>query len=66
MEERMFIDDAPKKPKPEQLFPRDISEASVGTMQEYLVALEEEIARVQREIDSRGGAKTKAEALFKR
>ena len=63
--ENMFIDDAPKKPKPEQIFPRDISEASVGAMEEYLVELDTEIARVKREIDKRGGAKAKAEAFFK-
>jgi uncharacterized small protein (DUF1192 family) len=61
----MFIDDAPKKPRPEQIFPRDISEASVAAMEEYLAELDAEIARVKREIDKRGGAKAKAEAFFK-
>lgn len=61
----MFIDDAPKKPKPEQIFPRDISEASVAAMEEYLAALDAEIARVKGEIDKRGGSKARAEAFFK-
>ena len=60
----MFLDDAPPKPKPEQMFPRNISEASVAAMQEYLVELDAEIARVKAEIDKRGSVKAKAEAFF--
>lgn len=60
----MFLDDAPPKPKPEQMFPRNISEASVGQMQEYIVELKDEIVRVEKEIEKRGGARAKAEAFF--
>jgi uncharacterized small protein (DUF1192 family) len=60
----MFLDDAPPKPKPEQMFPRNISEASVAAMEEYIVELKEEIARVEKEIEKRGGIKAKAEAFF--
>ncbi|MFZ4124759.1 MAG: DUF1192 family protein [Rickettsiales bacterium] len=60
----MFLDDAPAKPKPESVFPRNISEASVAQMQEYLVELDAEIARVKAEIDKRGSVKAKAEAFF--
>lgn len=60
----MFLDDAPQKPKPEQIFPRDISEASVAAMQEYLLELDAEIVRVKAEIEKRGSVKAKAEAFF--
>lgn len=61
----MFIDDAPRKPKPEAVFPRDISESSVAAMEEYLLELDAEIARVKQEINKRSGAKAKAEAFFR-
>jgi uncharacterized small protein (DUF1192 family) len=60
----MFLDDAPPKPKPEQMFPRNITEASVAAMQEYLVELDAEIVRVKAEIEKRGSVKAKAEAFF--
>ena len=60
----MFLDDAPPKPKPEQMFPRNISEASVEAMREYIVELKDEIVRVEKEIEKRGGARAKAEAFF--
>ncbi|MBN8543814.1 MAG: DUF1192 domain-containing protein [Alphaproteobacteria bacterium] len=60
----MFLDDAPPKPKPEQMFPRNITESSVAAMQEYLVELDAEIARVKAEIEKRGSVKAKAEAFF--
>lgn len=60
----MFLDDAPPKPKPEQMFPRNISEASVAAMQEYIVELKEEITRVEAEIKKRGDVRSKAESFF--
>jgi len=60
----MFLDDAPAKPKPESVFPRNISEASVEQMQEYIVELKDEINRTEKEIEKRGGARAKAEAFF--
>lgn len=60
----MFLDDAPPKPKPEQMFPRNIVDASVEAMHEYIVELKDEIVRVEKEIEKRGGARAKAEAFF--
>ena len=60
----MFLDDAPPKPKPENLFPRNITDASVAQMQEYIVELKDEIVRVEKEIEKRGSVKAKAEAFF--
>lgn len=54
----------PKHLQP-QLFPRKLDGLAVASMQEYIVELEAEIAKVRTEIDKRGGVKAKADALFK-
>ncbi|MES2984618.1 MAG: DUF1192 domain-containing protein [Pseudomonadota bacterium] len=61
----MFIDDdLPKhmQPKP---FPRKLEGVSVEHMREYRQELLDEIAKIDAEIDSRGGVRAKAESLFK-
>lgn len=58
----MFEEELPKRPAQE--FPLKLEGMSVAAMREYLVALDEEKARVQAEIDKRGGVKAAAEALF--
>lgn len=47
-----------------QLFPRKLDNESVAAMQAYLRELDEEKARVQREIDHRGSHRAAADALF--
>ena len=53
------------KSKAPQLFPRNIDGFSVQQMQDYIRELQAEIAKVQKEIDSRDSVRAKAEALFK-
>ncbi len=48
-----------------QTFPRVLEGLSVAAMEEYLGDLEAERQRVKLEIDTRGGHKAAAEALFK-
>lgn len=52
------------KSKRPQMFPRNIDGMSVSQMQEYIAELNTEIAKLQREIDKRGGVRSAAEALF--
>lgn len=52
------------KSKRPQIFPRNIDGLGVVQMQEYIAELNAEVAKVQREIDKRGGMKNAAEALF--
>ena len=52
------------KSKRPQVFPRNIDGLGVVQMQEYIAELNAEVAKVQREIDKRGGMKNAAEALF--
>ncbi len=61
----MFIDDDLPKHKQPQPFPRKLDGMAVEHMREYMVELEEEIAKIKTEIEKRGGVKAKAEALFK-
>lgn len=60
----MFQDDQelPRK-KPELVF-RQLDTLSVKALEEYLVELENEIARTRAELAKRGGAKAAAEAFF--
>lgn len=60
----MFEEEEIAKSKRPQMFPRDVTEASVGQMQEYIAELEAEIAKVKKEIEKRGGARAKAEDFF--
>jgi uncharacterized small protein (DUF1192 family) len=60
----MFIDDElPKhmQPKP---FPRKLEGVSVAHLKEYRAELMDEIAKIDAEIESRGGVRAAAEGLF--
>ena len=60
----MFDDDLePRTKKPK---PKDLSLFSVEDLEEYIVALEQEVVRAKDEIARRRKQKTGAEALFKR
>lgn len=61
----MFDEDLPRKPVP--LFtPAKLEGRSVEEMKEYISELRVEAARVEGEIEKRGGHKNAAEALFKK
>jgi len=61
----MFEDlDLPKSKHP-QPFPRKLEGMAIEHMREYKAELEAEIAKIDAEIDSRGGVRAKAESLFK-
>ena len=62
----MFDDDDLPKSKMPQPFPRPLQGMSVGHMKDYRVELLVEIARVDEEIEARGGMKHAAEGLFKK
>lgn len=47
------------------VFPRTLEGMSVASMKDYIVDLEAEIAKVKAEINTRGGVRAQAEALFK-
>ena len=57
------IEELPKhlQPKP---FPRKLEGVSVAHMREYRAELEEEIAKIDAEIEKRGGVRAQAEGLF--
>jgi hypothetical protein len=61
----MMLDDELPRHKHPQTFPRKPDGMSVEQMREYIAELEAEAAKFQKEIDSRGGVKAKADALFK-
>lgn len=61
----MFLDDELAREKHPQTFPRKLDGLAVEQMRDYIRELEAEIAKVQAEIDKRGGVKAKAESLFK-
>ncbi|MFZ4541089.1 MAG: DUF1192 domain-containing protein [Rickettsiales bacterium] len=61
----MFIDDDLPKHKQPQPFPRKLEGMSVQHMREYKEELEAEIAKIDAEINSRGGVRAQAENLFK-
>lgn len=44
---------------------QDLSQLSVGELQERIVQLQAEIARLETELKSKGATKAAAEALFK-
>lgn len=57
-------DDEIAKAKRPITFPRSPEGMSVTQMQEYISDLKAEITKFEREIESRGGLKSAAEALF--
>jgi uncharacterized small protein (DUF1192 family) len=61
----MFIDDDLPKHKQPEPFPRKLVGKSVEEMREYRAELVEEIAKIDAEIESRGGVRAQAENLFK-
>lgn len=61
----MFIDDDLPKHKQPEPFPRKLEGKSVSQLKEYREELVAEIAKIDAEIESRGGVKAQAEALFK-
>ena len=61
----MFEDDDLPKHKLPQPFPRKLEGMAVEHMREYRAELEAEIAKIDAEIDSRGGVRAQAESLFK-
>jgi uncharacterized small protein (DUF1192 family) len=60
----MFEDDLPKHKQPLP-FPRKLDGMAVEHMREYRAELEAEIAKIDAEIDKRGGVRDAAEKLFK-
>ncbi len=62
----MFIDDDLPKHKQPQPFPRKLDGMSVTHMKDYKVELLVEIAKIDKEIEERGGVKNAAEDLFKK
>lgn len=61
----MFMDDDLPKEKHPEPFPRKLEGLSVTQMKDYKVELLVEIAKIDTEIEARGGVKAQAEALFK-
>jgi uncharacterized small protein (DUF1192 family) len=61
----MFIDDDLPKHKQPEPFPRKLVGKSVEEMREYRAELLEAIAKIDAEIESRGGVRAQAENLFK-
>ncbi|QJE74761.1 DUF1192 domain-containing protein [Aerophototrophica crusticola] len=60
----MELDDLlPRNQKPK---PRDLSALSVGELEEYIAAMEAEIARVRETIRAKRDVRGAAEAFFKR
>jgi len=59
-----FIDENEPQHVQPQLFPRKLEGKSVKEMEIYITELEEEIVKVRKEIDKRGGVKSAAESLF--
>lgn len=57
-------DDLPKHKQPEP-FPRKLEGMSILHMKEYRAELETEIAKIDAEIEKRGGVRAAAESLFK-
>tara|TARA_R110000868_G_scaffold114192_1_gene306199 strand:+ start:1015 stop:1251 length:237 start_codon:yes stop_codon:yes gene_type:complete len=64
MEAVMFEDD-PVVKKTVQDFPANLVDISVTDLREYIVALNEEIARVEVEITKKQAASSAADAFFK-
>ncbi len=60
----MFIDDDLPKHKQPEPFPRKLVGKSVGELKEYRAELEEEIRKIDAEIESRDKVKAAAEGLF--
>lgn len=60
----MFFDDELPKHKQPEPFPRKLEGKSVEQMLEYRAELEEEIAKIDREIEARKKMKAAAEGLF--
>lgn len=60
----MFDDDLPK-PKPEAVFPRNLERLSVSDLEDYVVELEQEIVKVQAEIDRKRASQDAASSFFK-
>jgi len=61
----MFDDDDLPKHKQPQPFPRKLEGMSVEHMRAYKSELEAEIAKIDKEIDARGGMRSAAESLFR-
>jgi len=60
----LFDDDLPKHKQPEP-FPRKLAGKSIEEMHQYRAELVEEIAKIDAEIEARGGMKAAAESLFR-
>lgn len=60
----MFIDDDLPKHMQPQPFPRKLEGVSITHMKEYRQELVDEIAKIDAEIEKRGGVKAAAESLF--
>ena len=61
----MFLDDDLPRHKHPEPFPRKLQGMAVEHMREYRQELVDEIAKIDAEIESRGGVRAKAEGLFK-
>ena len=60
------FDDEPKKPARVHEIGQDLSLLSVGELNERIMQLRDEIARLEEELKSKGTTKQAAEALFRR
>ncbi len=59
----MFDEELPKKKSVE--FPRNIEDFSVSDLRDYIVELENEIARVKEDIDKKNKSQDAAASVFK-
>ncbi|MGH1455635.1 MAG: DUF1192 domain-containing protein [Alphaproteobacteria bacterium] len=62
-EHLMFDEELPKKKSVE--FPRNIEDFSVSDLRDYIVELENEIARVKEDIDKKNKSQDAAASVFK-
>ena len=61
-----IFDDEPRKPVRRHEIGQDLSLLSVSDLRERIVALQNEIARLEAELTAKGATKQAAEALFRR
>lgn len=60
----MFDDDLPKKKAPAE-FPRNLERLSLGELAAYIEELEQEIARVRKDMDRKKSSQDAASTLFR-
>lgn len=60
-----LFDDEPRKVVKTHEIGQDLSLLSVGELRERIEVLKDEIARLERDLDTKGASKSAAEALFR-